>query len=357
MLDKSILLKDLKDLCELPGVSGREDMVAAHLIKEVQKLGLDYHVDNLGSVIVNYGATQKEKVLICGHMDEVGFIVLDIFSSGLIKAAPVGGLNKEELGGTRIKLINSDKKEFPGVINAVAPHLRSEGGSTSLYFDFGFASAEEAQSNNIKRLDMIVFDEPFRLINNKRRILTKAFDDRYGCALGLSLLRELVKNKVALPYQLVVAFSVQEEVGSRGIGPIINQVQPNLCIIVDASPSRDSFNKQDGQGALDGGVLIRYLDRGQIFYKELLDWQIKMCETAKVPYQMYNSLGGTDGGVAHKTLNGVYTFVHGMCLRNIHGPSGLASTKDYLGAYKVLRTMIDDIDHDFFTNLKNGGIE
>lgn len=360
MLSKKALLKELKLLCDLPGISGREEKVASYLMAELNKLSLKGEVDNLGNVIVRYPSRtkifKKDKVLICAHMDEVGFMVMDIYQSGLIKASCIGGMNTDELGSKRVKLINSDNQEFHGVINAVAPHLRSEGGSDELYFDFGFSSKEEALTKNIKRFDAIVFDEPFRIINEKR-ILSKALDDRYGCALALSLLKDLVSKHIELPYELYVSFSVQEEVGSRGVGPIVHQVKPDICIILDASPSRDALNKEDGQGALDKGVLIRYLDRGQIFYKPLLDFQIEMCKKSKVPYQMYNSLGGTDGGVAHKHLDGVFTFVHGIALRNIHGPSTLASVQDYLGAYKVLHRMINSIKPEFIIHLKNGGID
>jgi len=357
----SYLLKDLKALCELPGPSGREDLVASFLFHEITALGIECKIDALGSVIAHYPSPEisQGKVLVCGHMDEVGFLVLSIYDNGLIKAKSVGGMNTSELAASRVKLVTKQNKEIRGCISATAPHLLSESnvGSEDLYFDFGFTSKKEAERSGVSILDMIVFDEPFVLLKGKKRFLTKAFDDRYGCALGLSLLKDLVSGNVQLPFSLSVAFSVQEEVGCRGMGPIINHVHPDVCIIVDSSPSRDNQESPSGLGILDKGILIRYLDRAQIFYKPLLDWQIKMCEKANVPYQMYNSLGSTDSGVAHKHLSGVFSFVHGVAVRNIHSPSGVASVKDYIDAYKVLRTMIENIDSNLIAFFKKGGIE
>ena len=353
---KRSLLKDLKILCELSGPSGREDKVAAHLIREIEKLGLRYTVDNLGNVFVSIGKPDKTRLLVCGHMDEVGFLVMNIKKTGLIEAKNVGGLNMETLESSRVRLVTKKNKVFRGCVNGTAPHLAKEGGNASLVFDFGFSDNKEAQKHGVSVQDIIVFDEPFVSINGNKRFISKAIDDRYGCCLALNILKDYASKQEDLNCFLTIAFSVQEEVGLRGIGPLIHQVRPDICFIVDASPARDAFGDTRVEGALDGGVLIRYLDRGQIFYKPLLDWQINICKELKAPYQMFFSPGGTDGGVAHKELNGVYTLVHGICLRNIHGPSGMASSKDLFDAYRVLNEMVKRTDVKLLSYLKNGGI-
>ena len=356
-ITKKQLIKELKVLCELPGPSGREEKIAAHIIKQVEEMGLSYSLDNLGNVMVSYGNSTSPRLLVCGHMDEVGFLVIDIKPTGLIEAKNVGGLNLSELGSTRVKLITRNNQVYRGCINDLSPHLSGEmSASSSLCFDFGFKSDREAKKLGVHVQDIIVFDEPFVLINKNKRFMSKAIDDRYGCALGLALLRNLVSEKKDICCNLTVAFSVQEEVGSRGIAAIIRKVKPDLCIIVDASPARDGFGDLNGEGKLDSGVLVRYLDRGQLFYKPLLDWQIDVCNRLKVPHQLFFSPGGTDGGVAHKELNGVYTLVHGICLRNIHGPSGMASVDDLYNAHKSLCGMVEGFDNKLVTLLKNGGI-
>ena len=357
MIKKNILLKYLENLCNLSGPSGREDQVAKYIVNEVAKLGYEYEVDNLGSVIVRVPTNQKNapKVLIAAHMDEVGFLVLKINDDGSINAKDVGGMNNANLPSQRFRLINTKNEVFKGTISALAPHLNGTASASDMSFDFGFKNRKEAEIAGIKRLDMIVFDERFTYLNHRTRAMTKAFDDRYGCALNLGLLYDIKENNIDLPIDLYIAFTVQEEVGLRGIGPVVHRVKPIICICPDASPARDNI-KPVGQGQLDKGLLIRYMDRGHLPNPILLDWQIKMCKRAKAPYQMFHSPGGTDANVAHKHLNGVFTLVHGIAVRNIHSASGVFSINDLLNAYKVLLTAVTSIDEDLVTYFLNGGM-
>ena len=353
---KETLLRDLKTLCDLPGPSGREEKVAAHLVREIEKLGLSYTVDSLGNVITSIGKKEKPRLLICGHMDEVGFLVLKVGKTGLIEAKPVGGVMMDALPNVRVKLVTRKNKVLHGCINGVPPHLANETMNASLTFDFGFSSQKDATKAGVAIQDIIVFDEPFVKLDGGKRFLAKAIDDRYGCCLGLNILKEYVNKQEQLNCHLSIAFSVQEEVGTRGIAPIVRQAKPDICFIVDASPARDGFSGKSVEGELDKGVLIRYLDRGQIFYRPLLEWQMKKCEELEIPYQMYYSPGGTDSVVVHKELSGVYSLVHGICLRNIHSASGLASSTDLFNAYKVLNLMVRSVDEDFLLFLKSGGM-
>ena len=173
-------------------------------------------------------------------------------------------------------------------------------------------------------------------------MLSKAFDNRYGCILGIEVLQAL-KN-VTLPYDLYVGASVQEEAGLRGAQTIVQKIQPDFVFILDCSPASDMGGNSKEYGQLGKGVLSRFVDGSMIAFPQLLDYQRKMCDKMHVPYQYYISMGGTDAGIVHKSNGGTLTLTHCICARNIHTNSSIIDLSDYEGAKKVLLAMLKDLN-------------
>lgn len=345
-------LKLLKETTQLIGVSGQEDEVRNYLKQHFQEKNLPILFDGLGSIYAHKkGSDSTLKVMISGHMDEVGFIVSEIQSNGLIKVEPIGGYNERSIIAHRAILKNSLGKVFYGAVTSNVPNLNAETYDflERVTFDFGFTNQKEALDANIKFGDQIILDGPFQVLNNKKRLLAKAFDNRYSIAMIIDILDEL--EAMTLPFDLYIGANVQEEVGLRGAQTSAYLIQPDLAIVLDCSPAKDTY--QNDGGLLGKGVLIRYLDRVMIGFPKLLEWQRKACEECKVPYQYFTSTGGTDAGPIHKAQAGVLTLTHCICARGLHSSSTIVDASDYLAAKKVLLHLLKNLTYEQYLSLKN----
>lgn len=350
-------LQLFEDLTQLNGVAGQENEIAKYLKNAYQNLGYEIMYDNLGSIIAHKPSKNSyaKKVFVVGHMDEVGFMVLKILDNGLIKVNPIGGHNSETLLSSRVLLKTKNGNYLKGTIVALPPHLLKNASNEKtaicdMLFDFGFTSKEEALNNGVYIGAMIVVEGKMEVLLNGERILTKAVDDRYGLVIGLEMLEEL-KN-VELDYDLYIGGSVQEEVGCRGGMTSGYLVNPDLAIVVDCSPSRDTSGDSNAIGKLGEGVLIRFMDGNMIAFKELLDFQIACAEEAQVKYQYFDSPGGTDAGSIHKLREGVLTLTHCICARSIHTNSTIFDANDYLSARNSLLVMLKKLNSQVIDELK-----
>lgn len=350
--------KLFKTLTELNGVSGQENEIAHYLKDAYGKLGYPIVTDNLGSIFAFKKSNLKNapKVMVVGHMDEVGFIVLSIEKNGMLKGHPIGGLNPQTLTAQRVTLKTKSGQYLHGAIGAIPPHLLTKEESEkpteikNILFDFGFKSKQEAEEAGVYIGAMMVVEGAFEEINQGQRLLGKAFDDRYGIILGLEILKELKKTDLAI--DLYVGGSVQEEVGARGAITSSNLIKPDMAIVLDCSPSRDSSGDPKEFGKLGAGVLIRYIDGSMIAFPELLEFQKQCAEKTHVKYQYFDSTGGTDAGTIHKNLDGIITLTHCICARSIHTNSIIMDVDDYLAAKKSLKYMLKHIDEDKIVELK-----
>ncbi len=344
MLDQK-QVDQLKTLTQLNGISGQENEIAHYLKQAYESRDLPIVTDNLGSIF----AVKKTKidhpvrVMVAGHMDEVGFIVIDLFDNGLVKGHAVGGLNALALTSQRVLLKTKKGAYLVGTIDATPPHFTKDSEPKvpeikEFRFDFGYRSRQEALDAGIYLGAMMVVDGPFVALNGGQRLMSKAFDNRYGLALGLDILDELKDEQ--LPYDLYVGGTVQEEVGLRGATTAAYKIQPDLAIVLDCSPARDAGGDKSQWGQLGQGVLLRFVDGSMIAYKPLLEFQEACAKEAGVPVQYFDSPGGTDAGAIHRNADGVLTLTHCICARSIHTNSSILDADDYLAAKKTLLVML-----------------
>lgn len=351
-------IKRLEELTQLNAVPGQENEVAKYLLEQFKAWNLDIITDNLGSIyaLKKSRHPNAKKVVIAGHMDEVGFMVIGVTDLGLVKVKNLGGITETYLSAQRVKLKTRSGTYLYGTIDAIAPHLLKEGGGSSLSlddfnFDFGFRNREEALAAGVYIGAMVIVIGEFLVLNQGRRLLSKAFDNRYGVALGLEVLENLLKED--LPFDLYVGATVQEEVGTRGAQTSGYLINPDFVIVPDCSPARDTLPKKDS-GALGQGVLIRYIDGSQIGVSNLLAFQEKMVTEAGVKYQYFQSPGSTDGGTFQKVRRGVLTLTHCICARSIHTNSSIIDIEDFIAAKVSLIYLIKNLSPELITHWQQG---
>ncbi len=346
------LLQHLKQLTSIPAIPNHEEKVAKYMKENMLAYADEIVEDNLGSVFALKKSKNKDalKVMVAGHMDEVGFVVKDVNSAGSIKISPAGGWWSQVLMASPISLYNKENRRFKGVIGSIPPHLLTEEKRKAvveiedLLVDIGATSKEEVEQMNIEVGDMIVLDGEFEMLANNKRIMAKAIDNRYGCAMSITLLEAL--KDVELPYDLYIGATVQEEVGLRGAQTASYMINPDVAVVFDCSPANDADGNKTELGHLGKGVLLRFVDRSMMPNRCFLNLLKSTCEQHKIPHQYYLSLGGTDAGSIHKNNIGVATLSLCVCARNIHTNHSILDLNDLNHAYQAAYHLLSELSSD-----------
>lgn len=344
--------KDLENLfqrlIEAPGAPGFEHHIRAIMQEELGKVSDELLQDNLGSVFgVKHGPARAPKIMVAGHMDEVGFMVTHITDQGYIRFQPLGGWWSQVLLAQRVQIM-TDHGPVDGVIGSVPPHvLREEQRKKpmdikQMFIDIGADDKEEAEQIGVKPGQQIVPVCPFTRLANPRKMMGKAWDNRYGCGLAVHLLKELQGESI--PCTLYSGATVQEEVGLRGAQTAANMIQPDLFFALDASPANDGPGADNGFGKIGGGVLLRIYDRTMITHRGLRELILDTAESENIPYQFFVSQGGTDAGRVHTTGHGVPSAVIGICARYIHSHAAIVDEGDIEAAQKLLAALVRKMD-------------
>lgn len=341
-----------KDLLNLPGIAGYEKKVRDYMIDYMKQFP-NYEIkrDNLGSVFAykKSNTPNAQKVMVAGHMDEVGFMVVDITSDGYLKLVGIGGL-VPEVFISQVMNVYTESEVIKGVIGAIPPHLKKGQANKidDLRLDVGASSKDEVLSFGISVGNMVLFDNPFFYTKNKKRLISKAIDNRYGCGLALEIIKEF--NNINLPFDLIVGATVQEEVGLRGAETAVNLIQPDLFFALDASPIKDN---SDNAGAYLGkGFLIRIFDPRNVINEPMLEYIEKLSQVKKLKPQHFVSAGGTD---AAKTLDmhaGIPSTTIGLPARYIHATAAMMDLDDLKECRRAIFTILKDLNNEKILNIK-----
>lgn len=347
----------LKEVTQIHGISGHEKQVSRWMKQQMEPYADEIIYDNLGSIFALKKSKQADapKVMISGHMDEVGFLVAQILESGSLKIHPVGGWFSQNLLSHRISVTNREGKVFKGAIASVPPHLLSAADRTKpveisqMLVDIGATSKQEVLQWGIQTGDMLVLDGSFEQLS-ETRFLSKAFDNRYGCALAVQTLQDL--KDIELPFDLYIGATVQEEVGLRGAKSAVNMIKPDMAIVLDCSPANDISGDKSGWGQLGEGVLIRVVDSGFIAHLGFIHYFEDLCKQHGIKHQRFISAGGTDASAIHSSLEGVMTLTCCICSRNIHSSSSIIDIRDYESAHLALKELILSLNNDKIESIR-----
>lgn len=345
-----------KTLTELPGAPGNEHAVRAFMRSELSKYSDEIVQDNLGGIFgLKKGDANGPKILVAGHMDEVGFMVSGITDNGMIRFQPLGGWWNQVLLAQRVDVVTKEKT-IPGVIGSIPPHLLSDEMRNkpmdikNMLIDVGADDKEDVARMGIKPGDQIVPVCPFTPMANDKKIMAKAWDNRYGCGLSIELLKEIQNEQ--LPNMLYSGANVMEEVGLRGAQASANMIQPDLFFALDASPANDASGNKNEFGQLGKGTLLRIFDRTMVTHRGMREFVLDTAETHKIPYQYFISQGGTDAGRVHTANEGIPSAVIGICSRYIHTSSSIIHTDDYAAAKELLVKLVKACDRTTLETIK-----
>ncbi|MFZ3579811.1 M42 family metallopeptidase [Virgibacillus sp. DJP39] len=337
-----------KTLTELQGAPGNEHLVRKFIKGELEKYSDEIIQDNLGGV---FGVKKGNgpKVMVAGHMDEVGFMITQITDNGMLRFQPLGGWWNQVMLAQRVQIM-TDNGPVIGVIGSIPPHnLTPEQRKKpmeikNMLIDIGADDREDAQKIGVKPGHSVVPICPFTPMANDKKILAKAWDNRYGCGLSVELLKELQGE--TLPNQLYAGATVQEEVGLRGAQVAANMIEPDIFYALDASPANDMSGDKNEFGQLGKGALLRIFDRTMVTHRGIKEFILDTAESNNIPYQYFISQGGTDAGRVHTTNEGVPSAVIGICSRYIHTSASMIHVDDYAAAKELLVKLVKTTDQN-----------
>jgi len=341
----------LRDLTEAPGVPGFEDEVRGILRKHMARLG-EVEYDNLGSIVCcKRGTADAPRVMIPGHMDEIGFMVKMITAEGFIKFSPLGGWYDQVILSQRV-MVRGGKGDVLGIVGSKPPHLmKSEDRNKvvqkkDMFIDVGASSAKEVEEKfGIRVGDPIAPISAFQRMKNRKLLLAKAWDDRVGCGLIVSVLRALRGQRH--PNSVYGVGTVMEEVGTRGAETSADVVNPDVCLVVESGIAADvpGIKKEEAQGKLGGGPILYALDSGMIGHSRLRKFVMKIADRHKIPYQIsVLEAGATDGRPIHLHARGVPSLFVGVPVRYIHSHTGVLHADDYDRTVKLLVETVKRLD-------------
>lgn len=347
----------LEDLCNAPGVSGFEGDVQDILNKELQELGAEIVTDNLGSVIAKIG-NSGPKVMVAGHMDEIGFMVRLITKDGYLRFSALGGWWDQVLLSQRVAIYGS-KGPIIGIIGSKPPHILSPEERNKpvekqdMFIDIGAFSSEEVESMGIRPGDPVVPVSPFTPMGRDDMFIGKALDNRVGCAISVETLR-ILKNE-GHPNQLYAVGTVQEEVGLRGAQTAGTLVEPDIALAFEVAIAGDTpgVDENKAQARLGKGPVIFLLDRSLIPNLRLRDLTISTAKELGIEYQVdIMEGGGTDAGRISMVHRGVPSLCIGVPVRYIHSHTGVINIQDYYKAIELTSAVVSKLDVETVASIK-----
>jgi len=315
----------LRRLCETPGIPGREERVRTVIESEVKDFFDEVHTDPMGSLICTRKATAKSsksgkptRVMIAAHMDEIGFYVRHIDEKGFLWINPAGGFDTRNLFSRRV-LVCTEHGDFEGVMNpggkpihiASAEDRKKVPEIEEFFVDLGMTP--EMVSKKVQVGDFIVLHEPF--MEQPAKLVSKALDNRFACYTAIEAMRTIAgaragnpKKKKAAPVphaaEIIVAFTVQEEVGLRGATTSANRVGADIGIGLDVTLAVDTPGVPDTlRVARHGeGAALMLQDSSMIADMSLVRELITVAERHSIPYQRcILGRGGQDGAAIQRS--------------------------------------------------------
>ncbi len=320
------LLELIQTLNAAHGPSGDEGDIRERLAELARPLADEISTDTMGNLIVRKLGSGP-RVMLCAHMDSIGFIVTHVEENGFLRVGRLGGISPKEAAYTPVRFAG-------GVRGVIVPEEKADFGKLKLdecYVDIG-AKDRETALKAVAVGDTMIYDSP--CFTNQGKVVSPYLDNRISCAILLKVLEEME----LCPNDLYVVFTVQEEVGLRGAKPAAWAVDPDYAVVVDVTDVDDTPGSEKcGTVRLGKGPAIKIMDSSVICHPDMIQKLESQAKALDMPTQRdIMRAGGTDAGVMHTTRIGVRTGGVSVPCRYIHTPVEMADLQDARDCAKLL---------------------
>jgi len=321
------------------GPSGVEEEIRSVIRAEVEPLADEMRVDPLGSLVVrkqgspSAGSGQAgggQRIILDAHMDEIGVMVTYVDEKGFARFTRIGGVSTLTCVGARVAFAD-------GTVGVIGVEQKRDDANKTpkfeqLYLDVGGTSRDDCP---VCVGDVAVFVRPFAVQGT--RLISKALDDRVGCAVLIETLRRLEHT----PHDVYFVFAVQEEVGLRGARTSAYGIDPDMAIAVDVTRTGDTPESRPMAVELGKGPAIKVQDSGMIAHPAVRDLMVQRAQEANIPYQLeVLERGTTDAAAMQLVRSGVPSGCLSIPCRYIHSPSEMVDERDVENGVRLLLEML-----------------
>lgn len=331
------LTERLLEICALDGTSGDEGAVRDFILSHIS--ADEIKTDNLGNTLVfkKGRKTPKNRVMFAAHMDEVGVMVTDITEEGFLRFGAVGGIDPRVVLGRGLRFRNGTL----GVVGTKAVHQQSAEERKKapdfpeMLIDIGASSREEAESR-VCRGDCAVFDSDAFCFGDGF-VGSKAIDDRAGCLIMMDMINGDPE------YDAWYAFTVQEEIGTRGAKAASFTIAPDIAVVLETTTACDisGCSGEKRVCELGKGCVVSFMDRATIYDRELYRLARNRADELGIPNQTKTLIaGGNDSGAIHVSRGGVRTCALSVPTRYLHSPSCVAKLSDIEATAKLAEAVL-----------------
>jgi putative aminopeptidase FrvX len=353
-------LQMFKELTEAPGAPGYEHTARQVMKKYIEPFADQIQQDNIGSLIAQKkGTVDGPKVMVAGHLDEIGFMITHITDDGFLRFQTLGGWWEQVMLAQRVTVLTR-QGEIEGVIGSKPPHIlppevrKKSVDKKDMFIDIGASSKQEAEEFGVRPGDTVVPVCPFTVMKNPKMLMAKAWDNRIGCAIAIEVLKRLKEEQH--PNTVYGVGTVQEEVGLRGAQTSAHFVQPDISFAVDVGIAGDTpgVKPEEALAKMGKGPQVLIYDASMIAHKGLRDFVVDVANENNIPFQ-FDSVagGGTDAGKMHLTGNGVPSLAISIATRYIHSHAAILHRDDFENAVNLLVAVIKKLDQETVNTIKS----
>lgn len=320
----------IQTLTAAHGPSGNEGGVREVIARLAAPYAQEITTDTLGNLIVHKPG-QGPKVMLCAHMDSIGFIVTHVEEEGFLRVGKLGGVAPVEALYTPVRFQNGVRGVFVKEEKAEDKGLKLD----ACYVDIGAKSREEALSM-VQVGDTAVYDSP--TFCNGDKVVSPYLDNRIACAILLKVLESLKET----PNDLSLVFTAQEEVGLRGARTAAWTIAPDWALAVDVTDVDDTpGTERCGTVQLGKGAAVKVMDSSVICHPQVVQTLERLAKKQDIPVQRdIMRAGGTDAGAVQAARLGVLTGGVSVPCRYIHTPVEMASLEDAQRCVQLLSAFV-----------------
>ncbi|HEX2741373.1 MAG TPA: M42 family metallopeptidase [Rubrobacter sp.] len=337
----------LKRLLSTPGPSGYEEAAAKIWREEAGKFA-EVYGDRMGNSFATIGAGGSPKIMLAGHIDEIGVMVTHVDEKGLLRFTGVGGWDSQVLVGQRVRLLTKSG-EVAGVIGKKAIHVmeaderKKVSEIKSLWIDIGANDADEAKGM-VRVGDVGVIDADLVELPNGR-IASRSVDNRMGAFVVLEAVR-LLSEEEDIGAEVVAVACVQEEIGLYGARGAAFGLDPDAAIAVDVTHATDTpgvSKNEHGDHSLGSGPVIKRATNISPIVSEGL---IAAADSENIPYTLEadSRSTGTDADAIQFTRAGISTGLISCPNRYMHSPNEVVDIEDVENCARVIAAYIKSLN-------------
>jgi endoglucanase len=343
----------LKRLLNTPGPSGFELAAARVWRSEAEQFADRVTTDVLGNSIAVLDGNGGPRIMLAGHIDEIGVMVTHIDDDGFLYIDGIGGWDAQVLVGQRVRLLTR-KGDVLGVIGKKPIHLmkndeREKASKLAdLWLDIGVRGRDSVLDRGVRVGDPGVVDSQVVELGDGV-IASRSIDNRIGAFVALEAIRLLSKKR---PKATVAAVAtIQEEIGfytGGGAKTSAFQIEPHVAIVIDVTFATDApgiEKKEVGDHRLGGGPV---LTRGSASHAMVFERLALVAEKEGIPFTItaapkYTS---TDADSIFFSRAGVATALVSVPNRYMHSPNEMVSLDDLEATAKLVAAFCRDLESD-----------